>query len=93
MLTKKHYIRFHSKYIRIPNGCWIWVRSKNGKGYGTMTVNSKSYLAHRFSFLLRNGYLPKWPRVLSHTCHDKSCVNPAHLQDDSQSGNMQLSYE
>ena len=57
--------------------CWCWTATVNSKGYGSMSINGKSYSAHRVSFYIHNGYLPRL-NVL-HSCDTPRCVNPKHL--------------
>lgn len=70
-----------------PNtGCWLWTGAWKGKGrltsYGSicLMLNSKrqDLLAHRFSYEVFNGSIPKGSWVL-HKCDTPSCVNPEHL--------------
>ena len=60
-----------------PNGCWIYQRIEN-TGYGSITIKDKAIAAHRFSFSLYNGEIPKG-LYICHRCDVKSCVAPNHL--------------
>jgi hypothetical protein len=59
------------------DGCWPWLGTRTGDGYGMLSIKSQSYLAHRLAFLLRTG---SWPEVVMHKCDNPWCVNPDHLQ-------------
>lgn len=62
-------------------GCWLWMGTKSSKGYGMFQLRRGVPLvrAHRVSYFLNNGPLEDGID-LHHTCTNKSCVNPAHLQ-------------
>jgi len=70
---------FRNGYKILPNGCWQWIRFTSKVGYGRITVNKKSYLVHQYSYVIHNGTIPKG-HYIHHLCHNKSCVNPKHLQ-------------
>lgn len=71
--------RFMDKVRIEPNGCWIWIGRKNTDGYGTCIHQGKRCRAHRYVLEVVNGIEITKPQV-HHTCENKSCVNPAHLQ-------------
>lgn len=72
--------RFLSKVIR-TEGCWRWTASKTEFGYGRFNMggkNGKIEKAHRVSYLLFVGELPKGKHVLHH-CDNPECTSPKHL--------------
>ncbi len=75
--------------ISAPDDCWIWPGSISGSGYGQIKSGAgceiKTTSAHRVSFYLEHGYLP---RVVMHTCDVRPCVNPAHLRGGTYSDNV-----
>ena len=80
--------RFDSKYEAIPfSGCWIWTGAIIPQGYGTIEVNGKTVGAHRVSYELHRGQIPKC-HVIDHLCKMPGCVNPHHLEAVTQSQNV-----
>ena len=71
--------------------CWEWVAGKNRKGYGTFATKNKIYRAHRFSWTIHYGKIPKGLFVLHH-CDNPSCVRPSHLWVGTQLENMKDMY-
>lgn len=78
--------RFWEK-VNKTEDCWIWMKSKDGSGYGTISYLGKVYKAHRLSYELEFGSFDKSLRVL-HLCDNPSCIRPSHLFLGSQSDNM-----
>jgi len=72
-------------YARLDK-CWIWTASKSG-GYGTFWFQKKVRKAHRVSWEIHKGSIPKDLRVL-HQCDEPSCVNPSHLWLGTQEDNI-----
>lgn len=66
--------------IEKREGCWRWKGAKDKNGYGQMQVDSKNRLikAHRISWMLFRGEIPKKINVC-HTCDNAECTNPEHL--------------
>lgn len=80
--------RFWSKVQKTRKGCWIFLGGKNKDGYGQFTIKFKTYLAHRFSFALKQGKIPKG-MLVCHTCDTPACVRPLHLFLGDNFDNMQ----
>lgn len=73
--------------VNKTSGCWKWGAWSNGKGYGLVRINGKSYLAHRISYEIAYGEIPKG-LVIDHICNNTKCVNPSHLQAITQQQNI-----
>lgn len=79
LLKVKEITKFHRFYTKdTNNNCWIWVRAKDGDGYGLINFAGKKRRAHRVSYTIHKGTIPKGMQVL-HKCDNPSCVNPDHL--------------
>lgn len=65
--------------VKNEKGCWGWkgCRPKN-PGYGQFRHNMKLERAHRASWILHYGDIPKEMFVL-HKCDNYECSNPEHL--------------
>lgn len=70
-------IRFWSK-VKKSSGCWEWIASLDHQGYGHFKFNGKMVGAHRMSYMIRCGDIPKGMCVL-HKCDNPICVRPSHL--------------
>lgn len=59
--------------------CWLWTGStRNPNGYGAVKIDGKVVSVHRLFYLKYKGQIPE-KMLVSHTCHNKLCVNPEHL--------------
>lgn len=70
--------------------CWVWTASvmAGKEKYGYFSYFGKMRLAHRVSYALWVGVIPKDMKVC-HRCDNPSCVRPSHLRLDTQLGNVQ----
>lgn len=71
------YEEMYRAKIRVneATGCWEWTGLMNGTGYGSHAGTC----AHRFSWSLKNGPIPKGMQI-DHLCRNRACSNPDHLE-------------
>jgi hypothetical protein len=68
------------KILPEPNsGCWIWMGSIYGTGYGCITANKKYFLVHRVVYKCLRGTIPSNLQI-DHLCRNRICCNPDHLE-------------
>ena len=80
--------RFWSRVIKLEgiDACWEWQAGINGKGYAYFWLNGVTRQAYKVSWEWENGPVPENPETpgkpfeLDHTCRNKICVRPSHLE-------------
>src|SRR6266404_2142488 len=81
-------------------GCWTWLDSVDGSGYGNVMIGQRMLKAHRVAYELFFGPIPKGLQ-LDHLCHTRDlscpggrtcqhrrCINPFHLEPVSHAENQ-----
>lgn len=79
--------RVLAKIRKDPNGCWTWLGGINPKGYGTIMINYKHYIAHRLVYEFLIGPIPEG-LTLDHLCRNRAYVNPEHLEPVTNAENV-----
>lgn len=67
-------------------GCRIWT-GDTCKGYGRFTFRTKFKLAHRASYEVHKGPIPKG-MLVCHACDTPACIEPEHLFLGTHKDNM-----
>jgi lambda repressor-like predicted transcriptional regulator len=65
--------------------CWLWIKATSAAGYGVFTRQSKLIYAHHQAWKLWK--TPDLPVVIRHTCRNRHCVNPDHLEGGTHTEN------
>jgi hypothetical protein len=79
--------RFFRHTTISDDGHWLWTSPLSNDGYGTFWLNNKDERAHRASWILFRGDLPKDVQVC-HKCDIPACVHPGHLFLGTQQDNL-----
>jgi hypothetical protein len=70
--------RFWAK-VKKTDGCWLWGAAITTTGYGVIRVDGVLQKAHRVAYELAVAPIPAGMQI-DHVCHNRPCVNPAHLR-------------
>ena len=71
-----------------PDSCWLWPGAKAHDGYGKINRDGRVRCVHRVAYELHVGPVPDG-LMLDHTCHERACFNPAHLEPVTKAQNVQ----
>ena len=61
-----------------PDGCIVWTKSRDPRGYGYSKVMNARVYMHRFAWEAADGPIPEGLCVC-HRCDNPPCCNPDHL--------------
>jgi hypothetical protein len=78
------------KHVKKTETCWEWLAFRDKSGYGKFRITTprKNEWAHRASWIIHFGKIPKNISVL-HRCDNPPCVNPDHLWLGTQRDNIE----
>lgn len=71
-----------------PSKCLLWPFAAQDEKYGKVWFGGKMRNANRVALILHTGLDPRGMDA-AHSCHNKRCVNPAHLSWETRQVNMQ----
>lgn len=75
------------RMLVLNKDCWEWSGYVNKSGYAAAWFNGKKTGVHRLAYITFIGDIPDG-MVLDHSCSNRICYNPNHLEAVKQSENL-----
>jgi len=74
--------RVEKRYeVDADTGCWNWLMAtRNGYGILRDCGENRTWYAHRYYYEKATGIELHRSMQIHHTCRNRMCVNPSHLQ-------------
>jgi len=79
--------RFDAQTAR-QGECLVWTGHQNGYGYAQFKLKGKSVAVHRYAYERHVGPIPEGMQI-DHLCHNRVCVEPAHLRAVTNKQNLE----
>jgi hypothetical protein len=79
-------------------GCWEWLGAKSADGYGQFVLDGRRgrkkvrVPPYRYTWEVYNGRAFPKGKEPDHTCNNRSCVNPRHIEPVTHSENQKRAY-
>lgn len=74
---------------RPDSGCSLWQGASHANGYGVASYKGKQTTVHRVMYQLYYGETIPEGMEIDHTCNNRLCINPQHLELVTHQENMQ----
>jgi hypothetical protein len=79
--------------VGAPDACWLWKLTIGANGYGTYCLprdggSSPRIGAHRWALGVALGRPVREDMDTDHLCRNRTCVNPAHLEEVTRGENV-----
>lgn len=89
--NKPHTLDSLMERTRVEADCLIWTGSMRPNGYGTVVFQNRQRSVHAVVYhLLNPEFCFQVGTEIDHTCNNRACINPNHLQEVTHTENMRL---
>ena len=73
---------------RDENGCLVWTRSRNEKGYGIVYFDGRTQRVHRVAWELEHGPISPGAVIDHVDCYNHACAEITHLREATKAQNQ-----
>src|SRR5215471_13117551 len=80
--------RLLNNRVITENGCWEWIGGFFSNGYGRIGYGGVDYGVHKIAAMIWLDHSLLSSLDVMHSCDNKPCFNPEHLEIGTRSKNM-----